>query len=125
MLNIPESMYPPPKMSWFKVAAGLPEKKRQELFAMLRSEEADFIAEDWMLRARREQLPPNGDWFLWLVLAGRGFGKNFCGSNVFIEAHRQGIMKNSAIIAATIGDLRKYCLEGPSGILTLAPSTTK
>ena len=121
MLNIPPHMYPPPHMSWFQVAAKLPEAKREELFRKLRDDEATFLAEDWMFRARREQMPPPGDWFLWMIVAGRGFGKNFAGSNVFIEAHRRGLAKNSGIVAATVGDLRKYCLDGPSGIMTLAP----
>jgi len=29
----------------------------------------------WLATARPNQLPPAGDWFCWLLLAGRGFGK--------------------------------------------------
>jgi len=29
----------------------------------------------WEVNARREQLPPDGEWSVWLILAGRGFGK--------------------------------------------------
>ena len=29
----------------------------------------------WPLHARESQLPPEGDWDTWLILAGRGFGK--------------------------------------------------
>ena len=32
--------------------------------------------ESWSCLARPNQLPPPGeDWFIWLLLAGRGFGK--------------------------------------------------
>ena len=32
--------------------------------------------ENWSFLARPNQLPPAGDdWFIWLLLAGRGFGK--------------------------------------------------
>jgi phage terminase large subunit-like protein len=30
---------------------------------------------DWRRWARPEQLPPEGDWFVWLIQAGRGWGK--------------------------------------------------
>ena len=30
----------------------------------------------WPLYARDSQLPPDGDWDTWLILAGRGFGKD-------------------------------------------------
>lgn len=123
MFDIPAHMYPPPHTSWFQVAAKLPADKREALFRSLRDDEAASIADDWMFRARREQLPPPGDWFLWMIVAGRGFGKNFAGSNVFIEAHRRGLAKNSGIVAATVGDLRKYCIDGPSGIISLAPKS--
>jgi phage terminase large subunit-like protein len=34
---------------------------------------ADTLAGDWILQARPSQLPPPGDeWFIWLLLAGRG-----------------------------------------------------
>lgn len=29
----------------------------------------------WRTIARANQLPPEGDWAIWLLLAGRGFGK--------------------------------------------------
>ncbi len=123
MLNLPDSYYPPAHETWLSIASKLSEEKKETLVSVLREDEAEVALEDWMFHARREQMPPPGDWFLWIVLAGRGFGKNYAGSNAFIEAHRQGLAKSSAILAATTSDLRKYCLEGPSGILSLAPKS--
>ena len=34
----------------------------------------------WPLHARDSQLPPEGDWDTWLILAGRGFGKTRTGA---------------------------------------------
>jgi phage terminase large subunit-like protein len=34
---------------------------------------------DWTLWARPKQLAPEGDWRVWLILAGRGFGKTRSG----------------------------------------------
>jgi phage terminase large subunit-like protein len=37
---------------------------------------ADALENSWPAIARRNQLPPPGDWWqIWLLLAGRGFGK--------------------------------------------------
>src|SRR5260370_39581066 len=35
---------------------------------------------DWRHQARPSQLAPDGDWFCWLILAGRGFGKTRTGA---------------------------------------------
>src|SRR5215472_10376699 len=37
--------------------------------------EANAFEYDWRYRARPEQLPPAGSWRVWLLMAGRGFGK--------------------------------------------------
>ena len=33
------------------------------------------LTSGWQVTARPNQLPPLGDWAVWLMLAGRGFGK--------------------------------------------------
>ena len=38
------------------------------------------LASDWSLYARPGQLPPDGDWFLWVLRAGRGYGKTRTGA---------------------------------------------
>src|SRR3546814_18899627 len=35
---------------------------------------------DWRFWARTKQLPPPGGWRVWLILAGRGFGKTRTGA---------------------------------------------
>lgn len=46
----------------------------------------------------------------------------YTGANWISDGHLSGILKNSCIVAATSSDLRRYCIEGPSGILSVAPS---
>lgn len=74
-------------------------------------------ARRWRQTARPSQIPPAGDqWMYWVIMAGRGFGKTFCGSNTLAEmaiANRG----DYAVIAPTFGDARKICTEGPSGLL--------
>ncbi len=114
-------LLPPPKMCWNDVLAKLPEAERDEILDALRDNEAVAVSNDWFLQARREQLEPPGDWFIWTLMAGRGFGKNWTASHWLINEHEQGFAENSCIIAATSNDLVRYCLNGPSGILSLAP----
>ena len=119
---IPEERLPPEHKSWNDVISSFPEADRESLVSSVSDGDLNSVSQDWFLGARREQLPPPWDWFIWIIMAGRGFGKNWSGANWLISQHMTGGAKNSAIVAATSSDLRRYCLEGPSGILSLAPN---
>jgi phage terminase large subunit-like protein len=72
----------------------------------------------WHQQARENQLPPPGeDWNIWLVLAGRGFGKTRLAAEWLAE--QAAIHPNTewAIVAPTWRDCRKVCIEGSSGLL--------
>ena len=121
-LQITEAMLPPRHLSWNKVLATLDEVVRDEIIADLTDSEAIEASSDWFLQARREQIPPQWEWFIWVVMAGRGWGKNWTGSNWLVSEHVSRRASNSAVIAATSADLRRFCVEGPSGILSIAPN---
>ena len=42
---------------------------------------SDALQQDWHALARPNQLPPEGDWSIWLQLMGRGAGKTWSGSH--------------------------------------------
>ena len=86
------------------------------------AELAGALAQNWRSRARSEQLPPQGDWQAWLVLAGRGFGKTWIATNTANEWAATGAAKRIGLIAPTAADCRDVMVEGPSGILATAPS---
>lgn len=111
---------PPAGKSWKQVLAQLPQDQQDKLLASLKDEEAGALFNDWWLTARREQIPPAGDWSFWLMLAGRGFGKTRSGAEWLIDQHQYQNCETSAIIGATSMDIRRFCLEGESGILTIA-----
>src|SRR5262245_25956305 len=69
--------------------------------------------------ARADQHPPqDADWLTWLIQSGRGAGKTRTGAEV---THRMADhVPRLAIIAATGADVRDTCLEGESGLLTIA-----
>ena len=76
----------------------------------------------WRAKARPSQLPPAGDWNGWVVMAGRGFGKNRLASEFVheeVQAKRAGRI---ALVAPTAADARDTIIEGESGILATAPS---
>src|SRR5262245_35994759 len=73
----------------------------------------------WSRIARPEQLPPAGDWLVWYIQAGRGWGKTHTGAEYTWEQAKH--CKRIAIVAPSIGDGRDYCIEGETGIKTLHP----
>lgn len=113
---------PPPKQSWLDTIAALPQDQREAVLAELTDGDAALLMDDWKMKARREQLTPPGDWRTWLIIAGRGFGKTRAGAEDIIAAHQSELCEYSGIIGATNKDVRRYCLEGPSGILSIAPN---
>lgn len=72
---------------------------------------------DWRFWADKRQLPPEGDWYGWLMLAGRGFGKTRAGAEWIHElAEGHGGIR-IALIGATMDEARAVMVEGQSGIL--------
>ena len=74
---------------------------------------------DWYATARAEQLPPPGDdWLIWLIMAGRGFGKTRAGAEWLAEQAQVNHGTRWAIVAPTFADCRDTCIEGESGLLS-------
>ena len=76
---------------------------------------------DWPQQARPEQRLPHGSWRLWLIMAGRGFGKTRTGA----ESVRHWVMKEGyrriALVGQSEADVRQIMIEGESGILNIHP----
>lgn len=75
----------------------------------------------WKMQSREKQRPPPGDWVLWLIMAGRGFGKTMTGANWIAEAAIDDPGSFSGVIAPTLDDVRYTCFEGTTGILSYLP----
>src|SRR6516162_5665366 len=79
---------------------------------------ADALENSWPAVARPNQLPPPGDWWqIWLLLAGRGFGKTRTLAEWVCQQAASGQASRIALIAATAADARDVLVEGQSGIL--------
>ncbi|GHT88293.1 DNA-packaging protein [Alphaproteobacteria bacterium] len=72
----------------------------------------------WGEIARESQKLPDGDWALWMILAGRGFGKTRTGAENIMELINSGKYKRIAIIGKTIGEAKTIMVEGISGLLS-------
>ena len=75
----------------------------------------------WRGHAREKQLPPSGDWRVWLLRTGRGFGKTRAGAEwvrAEVESGRRGRL---ALVARTAADARDVMVEGESGIMAVCP----
>lgn len=94
-----------------------PEQIRTAL-ASLTDDECEQLLHDWRFLARPSQLPPEGDWQNWLILAGRGFGKTRTGAEWAREQLKAGASR-LGLIAPTASDARDVMVEGESGLLAV------
>ena len=66
-----------------KSVAKLPQRVRRQVLAGMMGisgRAADEALYLWPLWARDSQIAPPGDWSVWLLMAGRGFGKTRTGA---------------------------------------------
>lgn len=96
----------------------LPPQQRAKVLADLTDDECEALVNDWRFLARPNQLAPDGDWQVWLILAGRGFGKTRTGAEWVREQVKAGV-KRIGLIAATASDAREVMVEGESGVLSV------
>jgi predicted phage terminase large subunit-like protein len=83
---------------------------------------AEALEGGWPAIARPNQVSPPGDWSIWMLLAGRGYGKTRVLSEMANSWATSGQCRRIAIIAATQADARDVMTEGESGVLECAPS---
>src|SRR5574337_17209 len=99
----------------------LPEPQRLQLIQSLPDEEAEALLFDWPLWARPNQLTPPGEWFLWVIMAGRGYGKTRAGAEFVIAEAKEMPGSFGALVAETPMQARDVMIEGESGILACSP----
>ncbi len=82
---------------------------------------AQMASYHWPLWARDSQLPPPEPWNIWLLMAGRGFGKTRTGAEWVRSRVESGRAGRIALIARTAADARDVMIEGDSGLLSVCP----
>jgi predicted phage terminase large subunit-like protein len=86
---------------------------------------ADALESDWHSIARPEQLPPAGNWSVWILLAGRGFGKTRSGAEWVRSLAEAASVSRIALVGPTAADVRDTMVEGESGLLAIAPNSNR
>jgi len=89
--------------------------------ASLTDEQAAHLYYDWDIWSRPKQKEPPGNWRVWLILAGRGFGKTRTGAEWIRAQVEQGKCKRLALVGRTAADVRDVIVEGESGIMAVSP----
>ena len=99
--------------------AAMPAKDMARALKRLSTNQAGTFLVDWHFWRRKGQRPPRGPWRLWLVMAGRGFGKTRMGAEWVSELAwaRPGV--RIALIGASLIEARQVMVEGESGLLSL------
>ena len=101
----------------------LPETKQKEFINSLTEEQCNQLMHDWKgFLARPNQITPTGKWDIWLILAGRGFGKTRTGAEWIREQIDKHDVRKIAIVGETAADARDVMVEGEAGILNVYPN---
>lgn len=98
----------------------LPPKERARMLQRMPDSELRTFNEWWERWAHHGQFWPEGDWRVWLIRAGRGFGKTRAGAEWVSQMARDVPGARIALIGATMEDARRVMVEGPSGLLAIA-----
>lgn len=99
----------------------LPEAARAKTIRSLSNKQAEALFYDWEFWARPNQLPPPGDWLVWLFMAGRGTGKTRSAAEFVLTEIRANRARHVALVAKTPADARDVMIEGDSGLLSISP----
>ncbi|HEX8483409.1 MAG TPA: terminase family protein [Allosphingosinicella sp.] len=78
------------------------------------------MIETWEWQAHGGQREPGGDWRVWLLMAGRGFGKTRAGAEWVSARAREKPGARIALVGATREEVAKVMIEGRSGLLSVA-----
>ena len=93
----------------------------QTLPELLNNTERDAVPWNWPMWARAAQLPPPGLWRVWLIMAGRGFGKTRAGAEWVRMIAEATTSARIALVAASLHEARSVMVEGESGLMALSP----
>ena len=102
-----------------RLRALAPEQRRSALVAAgdLAVREIDG---NWASWARPGQRPTSDDWHVWVIMAGRGFGKTRAGAEWVSEKARACAEARIGLVAANPEEARRVMVEGRGGLFAAA-----
>jgi len=81
--------------------------------------ERNDMAFVWEFGARKSQLPPPGDWRVWMIMAGRGFGKTRSGAEWVRAVADANPKARIALVSSSLAEARAVMVEGESGLMAI------
>lgn len=98
----------------------LPTEERAERLALLSEDEVATLLADWLFWSRPEQRAPSWAWRWWLILTGRGWGKNRTGAEWMADRCEAFALANAphlfGLVNRTFGHVRALQVDGESGL---------
>jgi len=97
----------------------------EAFFARLPASVQRRMREEFFWQAHKGQVEPaacadGSEWRVWLLMAGRGFGKTRAGAEWVHARAREVPGARIALVGASRDDVAKVMVEGPSGLLSVA-----
>jgi phage terminase large subunit-like protein len=100
--------------------AALPEEARERELRSVGPDEAAHLLRSWGFWSRPEQRAPGWAWRWWVMVTGRGYGKNRSGSEWVTdrceEFARHGWRHQVGLVNRTFGHVRALQIDGESGL---------
>lgn len=121
-MTTPTLEIPEPELSLMEEVALLPKADQEEAIRQIAPMVDDMadLRYMWPLWARPSQLPPEGEWFTWLIRKGRGAGKTRTGAEWVIQRAKDG-HGPIALVGQTKADVRDTMVElGESSIMKVS-----
>jgi phage terminase large subunit-like protein len=94
--------------------------ERSAQLAQMSASQRRALRWHWRLWAHEGQVPPADGWHTWLVMAGRGYGKTRAGAEWVRAVAEADPCARIALVGASLGEVRRVMVEGPSGVLAVA-----
>jgi phage terminase large subunit-like protein len=98
----------------------LPPEKREMALRAAGETHVKHVDHLWPIWTHEGQLPPHGDWDVWVMMAGRGFGKTRAGAEWVSAWARETPAARIALVAATPDEARRVMIEGRGGLFAAA-----
>ena len=119
------SIVKPNQSSYAEKLMQMPASSRKKLLGEFSNEECEALLHDWWFWGRPNQFPPQTNWYCWLVMAGRGFGKTRMGVE-WVKNCVEGrsplgaasdAPQNIALIAQTQAEPPEVLIRGVTGLI--------
>ncbi|MDG2534492.1 terminase family protein [Sphingomonas sp. HITSZ_GF] len=97
-----------------------PPEDRAKAIRRLSGPQKREYAERWWQWAHEGQFEPKGAWRIWLIRAGRGFGKTRAGAEWVHARARANPEARIALVSGSEADVERVMIEGAGGLLAAA-----